>query len=601
VKKIKSYYREILFFLGFVVLSLLLTYPLIFRMGSSFYGYRGDPLGVIYGLWRMKYTWQHNLPYYFNALVASPFGIDYSGVIRVPFLQFFAKWLTILTNEIIAYNLIILLSFPLAGITMYYLVHRFTKNKVASFFSGIIFAFSPYHFAHAWAHLGLANIQWMPLYVLLLFRLDENRTYGNAVLCAVAFTLNALFDPHYGYFMAVFTGAFLLFKLVYGWKHRRWSAAGRQSLFKGIKVGLVGVIVALAIILPFQYRTLKIAFFESKTQAIDAQGYVRPFKDLFTSGAKIGGYLLPAVEHPIFGKFTKKLVDSWFYSARWGENALYLGYVPMALAIVAIIGWRRRRRRRRAVNQPSAIGQQKPDFIVGFFVFLALVALVFSHAPWIEIGGFRILFPSYFMYKILPAMRAYQRFGILVMLSVSVLAGIGLSDILKKTGKMKWRLGFSGLVIVLVLFEFWNWPPYRVTDVSRTPPVYEWLAEQPGDFIIAEYPLSSDISFKYYYYLFWQRIHRKPLINGAMPGTYAEKVRKEIVNIADPRTAGILRWLGAKYVIFHPDKYLREYEATAVIGEIPDVSNVAGLRFVREFGDVKVYKVVAQAVKPGIR
>jgi len=201
------------------------------------------------------------------------------------------------------------------------------------------------------------------------------------------------------------------------------------------------------------------------------------------------------------------------------------------------------------------------------------------------------------MYKIIPMVRVYARFGIVVMLAVAVLAGIGLSDILKKIGKRKWRMGFSGLVIVLVLFEFWNWPPYRVTDVSKTPPVYAWLAEQPGDFTIAEYPLSGSD----YEYLFWQRIHRKPLVNGAMPGTYADEVRKEIVRIADPGTAGILRWLGAKYVIFHPDKYLRENEATAVIGAVPDVSRVAGLRFVREFAGVQVYKVVAKAVKPEVR
>jgi hypothetical protein len=198
-------------------------------------------------------------------------------------------------------------------------------------------------------------------------------------------------------------------------------------------------------------------------------------------------------------------------------------------------------------------------------------------------------------------MRAYQRFGILVMLSVSVLAGIGLTNILKKIANRKSQIAITLLMIVLVLFEFWNWPPYRVTDVSRTPPVYEWLAEQPGDFTIAEYPLTRNISFKYFDYLFWQRIHQKPLVNGASPGTYADKIRKEIVDITNPKTPGILRWLGAKYVIFHSHEYLHEDMATAVIGEIPDISRVPGLRFVREFGSVKVYKVVAKALRPGVR
>jgi len=533
-------------------------------------------------------------------LVASPFGVNLSGGIHLPFLQFFAKWLTILTNEIFAYNLIILLSFPLAGITMYYLVYRFTKNKVAGFFSGIIFAFSPYHFAHAWAHLGLVNIQWMPLYALLLFRLDENRTYGNAILCAVVFTLNAFFDPHYGYFMAVFTGAFLLFKLLYGWRHRRWSGSVRRSLLQGIKVGLVGLVVVLGIILPLQYRALKTAFFEPKTLAINAQGYVRPFEDLFYGSAKPLDYLLPAVENPVFGRYTTRFLGSVFYGSSPTENTLYLGLVPLILAAVTVGSWRRRRRRlpglrEEHLSRQSATGTGK-DFVIGFFIFAAFVAILFSQSPYWQIGPLRVPFPSYFMYKILPMVREYVRFGIVVMLAVAVLAGIGLSDILKKIGKRKWKIVFSGLVIMLVLFEFWNWPPFRVTDVSRTPPVYAWLAKQPGDFTIAEYPLSNN-----YEYLFWQRIYQKPLVNGAAPGTYADRVRKEIVDITNPKTPGILRWLGAKYVIFHPDEYLRGDEATAVIGEIPDVSRVAGLRFVREFGKVKVYRVVAKAVKPKVR
>jgi len=594
VERMRAYYRETLVWLGFVALSLLLTYPLIFRMGSSFYGYRGDPLGVIYGLWRMKYAWKHHLPYYFNALVASPFGVDYRGGLQLPFLQFLAKWLTIFTNEIFAYNLIILLTFPLAGITMYYLVYRFTKNKVAGFFSGIIFAFSPYHFAHSWAHQGLANIQWMPLYVLLLFRLEEKRTYGNAVLCGLVFVVNAFFDPHYGYFMAVFTGAFLLFKLLY--RGREYAGgANPRSFLRGVQVGLVAAAAALALFLPFQYRALKAAFLEPKTEVSSSLGYARPFKDLFYRSAKPLNYLLPAVEHPLFGKYTTRFLGSIFYGRSASEHTLYLGFVPLLLAAVAVRNWRKRRKKRGPAppGGGSGVGSGK-DFVVGFFLFAALVAVLFSQSPYWQIGPLRIPFPSYFMYKIIPMVRVYARFGIVVMLAVAVLAGIGLAEMLRKMKNRKWRAGFSGLVLVLVLFEFWNWPPYRVTDVSKTPPVYEWLAKQPGDFAIAEYPLGG----RDYEYLFWQRRHRKPLVNGAIPGTYADRVRQEIIHITAPETPGILRWLGAKYVIFHADKYLREDEATAVVGEIPDISRVAGLKFVRAFGRVQVYEVVAEARAP---
>ena len=626
---IKSRHKEIGILFLFVVLSLIFTYPLIFRMGSCIYGYGGDSAATVYSLWRMKYTWGKGMPYYFNALVASPFGVDFSGGIQsLPLVKFFGKWLAILTSEVLAYNLIILLSFPLTGITMYYLVHHLTKNKVVSLVSGIIFAFCPYHLTHSWAHLSLSNIQWMPLYVLTLFKLDENRSYVNALLCALAFCLNALSDPHYGYFMGVCTVAFLLFKLLSGWRPvgellgrqvapppcplppgERAPKATRRGEIKarGIKVGLVAVVVALAIILPFHYRALKTAFLEPKTEAIASMGYVRPFKDLFYKSAKPLNYFLPAVEHPLLGKYTRRFLGSIFYGRTAGEHTLYLGCVPVLLSLVAIRNWRKRRKKSPDL-QGKPLGRQLPvtnrpvgsghDFIIGFFIFAGMVAFIFSQPPYWQVGPLRIPFPSYFMHKILPMVRVYARFGIVVMLSVSVLAGIGLANILSKIANRKSRIAITSLLIGLVLFEFWNWPPYRVTDVSQTPAVYEWLAKRQGDFAIAEYPLTRSSNHVHYEYLFWQRIHQKPMVNGAMPGTYAEKIRKSIIDIADPETPGVLAWLGAKYVIFHPDKYLKEKEAIAVIGEIPDVSQVEGLKLIKKSEDVKIYEVVAQLREP---
>ena len=132
------------------------------------------------------------------------------------------------------------------------------------------------------------------------------------------------------------------------------------------------------------------------------------------------------------------------------------------------------------------------DFYIGFFIFLAVVAWLFSQPPWWKFGPIKIYMPSFFMYKILPMFRAYCRFGIVVMLAVAVLAGYGLKFILERFKTQKAKIAITCLFAGLVLFEFWNWPPYKVIDVSKVPPVYYWLKEQPGDFVIAEYPLDAD-------------------------------------------------------------------------------------------------------------
>ena len=151
------------------------------------------------------------------------------------------------------------------------------------------------------------------------------------------------------------------------------------------------------------------------------------------------------------------------------------------------------------------------------------------------------------MYKILPMFRAYCRFGIVVMFAVAVLAGFGLYFILERFKSYKIKIAILCLFCGLVLFEFWNWPPYKVIDVSRVPAVYYWLKGQPENFVIAEYPL--DTSSPSEKYKFYQITHEKKIINGTIPGTYANKLAESLTRLSDPYTAGVLKWLGVKYAI----------------------------------------------------
>ncbi len=568
----------------------------------------------MHGFWWFKYAYLNHISPHLNSITASPFGVDYSY--SPPLLvNFFGKWLSILINETFAYNFILLLTFLLSTVTMYFLVHYFTKNRLASLIASFIYAFSPYHFAHAFCHIPQANIQWMPLYVLTLFKLDEKRTYGNALFCAFIFSLNVFSDYEYGYFMAVFTIAFLAWKGWFGLRRKskvqspKSKVNQKDSLLHTCKVMLVAVVVTLAIILPLTSHFLPNIF-------VTPERYVRPFRDLTSNSARPLGYLLPSQDNPFFGKFTKRFIKSPFYGGHPTEHTLYLGWVGIVLSIVAVREWRRKNReqvrkweservsgnQRLSGYQVIRLSGKKKNRLpitdhrsrkaVSFFLFAGIVALIFSHSPYTKIGNFRILFPSYFMYKILPMFRCYARFGIVVMLCVSVLAGIGLAFILEKIRNTKKRRIFLSVVLLLVFIEFASTLPAPMVNAVDPPPVYEWLSKQEGDFTIVEYPLETD-----YEYLFWQRIHQKRLVNGAQPGTYADEVRKEIVDILKPKTPGILSYLGARYVIFHPDKYLKS-EDVPVIGEVPDVGKQKGLKLVKTFEEARVYEVIAEPIKP---
>jgi hypothetical protein len=267
-----------------------------------------------------------------------------------------------------------------------------------------------------------------------------------------------------------------------------------------------------------------------------------------------------------------------------------------------------------SVNSSGGDSPYREDFYIGFFVFLAIVAWFFSQPPWWKFGPLKIFMPSFFMYKILPMYRAYCRFGIVVMLAVAVLAGFGLKFILERFKSQKTKIALTCLFSGLVLFEFWNYPPFKVIDVSKVPAVYYWLKEQPGDFAIAEYPLDADSSNVMY--LFYQTKHEKKIINGSNPGTFANNFAQTITRLSDSNTAATLKWMRVKYVLVHKEEYLK----TELVEEIEEFNKIplnAGLKLIKTFppqecprkdivcvqktGPIDVYEVVAMPIEPEVK
>src|SRR5687768_9454333 len=72
-------------------------------------------------------------------------------------------------NALTAYNLTLLLTYPLAGVTMFLLVRRLTGSAGAAFLSGLAFAFAPYR-ASQLPHIQMLATFWAPLALLGLHR-----------------------------------------------------------------------------------------------------------------------------------------------------------------------------------------------------------------------------------------------------------------------------------------------------------------------------------------------------------------------------------------------------------------------------------------------
>ncbi len=559
--------RNLLAFVLFVFITILFTYPLALRIKSVIpgYGTTDEPLAGISYLWTVKYFSLHKLDLKDSNFLAYPFGMnfeDYTGTTY--FWQLIKNTLTSFVNEAFAVNFLVLLSFILSGWFTYLLVYYISESNFVALFSGLIFAFSPYHFSRAWQHLSLSQIQLLPLYLFSLFLLKEKPGRKSFIFMVIVLFFLVSINFYYAYFMVFATLTFMV-----------WYFLSKTSAFKAkLKFWLLLVFVCLVVLVLISPSLLEIYKEKGRVGPDTPLGFnimQRSFEDLFSQSARPLSYFLPATVHPVFGGFTENFLGSSLYGESLTEHALYLGWVPLILAFVAFRRWWKSRKGKLAsLNR----------FYIGYFCLLAVVAWFLSQPPWWNILGFRIYMPSFFLYKILPMFRAYCRFGIVVMLAVAALAGFGLKFILDKFKTRKPKIAITAIFCGLVLFEFWNWPPYKVINVSKAPAVYYWLKGKPSGIVIAEYPLDADSPNVMY--MFYQTKHEKRIINGALPGTHAYKFAQTITKLSDPHTAGILKRMGVKYVLVHREDYLKT-GLTEEIEELRKIPDNHSLKFIKGF------------------
>jgi hypothetical protein len=591
--------RGIVIFALVVIVISAATFPLLTNPNKFIPGFYSsdEPFSVLQGFWWLKYSSLHHLPWTNEFITAYPFGIQHSLVYKLPLWFYVSKFISSISNEVQAYNLPLVFNLIASWLSMLLLVRHLTKNLYLGFFSGAIFALCPYQFARLWQHFALTFTEFMPLYILALIKVYENKRYKDIILCLLVFLLQISFELHYAFFSIVAT---LCFTLIVE------RQSNRFSLLKVYLFLIVGIaIVSIAAI----FNPLLKTFSSVNLGTPSAYSVVRPFEDLFAQSARPLSYFLPAIMHPVFWVFTEQFIGTPLYGTSLTEHTLYLGWIPLILAFVAFRHWKRNRKLRVInYNLPTA------DFYIVFFISLAIIAWLFSQPPWWSFGPLKLYMPSFFIYKILPMFRAYCRFGIMVMLAVAVLAGFGLKFILEKFKVGSAKIGIGILFLCLVLFEFWNYPPFKIIDVSKVPQAYYWLKDQPDDCVIAEYPL--DIIGPNELYKLYQTRHEKRIINGTIPQTYAHAVAESITKLSNFRTAGVLKWMSVKYVFVHRNSYLE----SGLVEDREELSNIhsnSGLKFIRTFpaqgcprddiicaqktGPIDVYEVVTMPIEPAVK
>jgi hypothetical protein len=578
--------------LGFAALTFALTLPIGLRISTEVPG-GGDAWQHVWNLWWVKealLTYQTN-PYhtdllfypeganlYFHTLVLT------AGLIGIP--------LQLLGLDLIAtYNVILLLSFVIGGYGAYLLCRYLTRSDWASFVGGAVFAFAPYHMAHLFGHMNLASLQWIPFYVLLLLKVADapgggRRNVRRGALYAAGagalLALNAYTEWLYAIFLVMLTGVLVAWRVLLP-SERRAAREARLGWAEGaLRLALlVGTFVVLTA--PVLFPMLDEA----------RKGYAQqpPQEVLFYSADLVSAFL-PSELHPVWGEAVERAVQSippYLPLKNPSERVLTLGFVALALGAYAV--WRLRRER-----------------YVRFWAFTGALMWLLTLGPVLQVlgrteftaFGVNVPLPYLLLYRLplLSIMRTPARLTVLVVLALAVLTAFALVSLMQWASKRdatarRQMPALFGVVAVavplLIAFEYLA-VPFPMVPPGWNVPIYQRMAQEPGQFAVLELPLRpfSD-------YMAYQTIHRKPLVGGYLSRQPPYRLPEEnpavrylldttapddpvAAQVAGGRGEGALRSANVKYVIirwwaFTPEqRQAMETKLDALFGRPPDLS-----------------------------
>jgi len=273
----------LLVFCSYVILSLIATYPAWLHLSDAVIGPEEDNQQNYWTIWWYEQAiFENHISPWFCPIMYHPFGSSLGLHDVGPAYALPGALIALLAGPVAAYNLLILLSFPLAAISTYLLAADMRFSVAAAWTAGLVFAFSPFLPAHAQHHLQMTGIHWFPLLVLALRRTRARGSWKWPGLAALFFALSGLSSLYFAIFSAMLTA------MILAWN----SYADRNDLGGLVKrILFLGMIVA-GLLLPRAFQAIA-AMEEGGEYRL--YGAVNHCSDLL-------GLVMPPSAHPLWGE-----------------------------------------------------------------------------------------------------------------------------------------------------------------------------------------------------------------------------------------------------------------------------------------------------------
>ncbi len=201
-----------------------------------------------------------------------------AGVYLQPVTDIPGALLARAVGPVAAYNLLVLLSFPLSALAAYLLARHLSIAAAGASVAALAYAFSPFHLAQAAYHPHIAQTQWLPLYLLALWRCLDRASPGAVALLAGATAAVTLSNFYGGLIAAVMTPVALL---------AYWLVTARDRQATGrLAVTIFTLTILAAGGLLYTWRA-------AAPVVINSAAFSFPRADLFRYSARWWGYLVP--------------------------------------------------------------------------------------------------------------------------------------------------------------------------------------------------------------------------------------------------------------------------------------------------------------------
>src|SRR4029453_10668367 len=170
----------------------------------------GDPF---FSIWRFGWVY-HKLggdprPLFSpNIFHPFPLTLTYSDSMLLPALTT-APLLVLGIQPVVAYNLVMILSFVASAAAMYLLAWRLTASRAGAFIAGLLFGFYPYRFEH-YSHFELQMTYCMPLALVALHQFLKTARTRYAVALGWLGAPQLYCSMYYAVFFTLYAAALVI-------------------------------------------------------------------------------------------------------------------------------------------------------------------------------------------------------------------------------------------------------------------------------------------------------------------------------------------------------------------------------------------------------